>query len=87
MQAELLGLDLRRSVPRLEVPVFFLLGRHDRHVDARIAAAYYETLQAPRKSLVWFEESAHNVPFEEPERFQRTLVEALAILPPSPSAG
>lgn len=77
MHAELLGLDLSRSVPSVDVPVVFLLGRHDRHVDARIAAAYFESLDAPVKRLMWFEHSAHNIPFEEPELFNETVIHAL----------
>lgn len=74
MHGELLDLDLSESVPAVDVPVAFLLGRHDRHVDSRIAARYLETLQAPAKKLVWFESSAHNPPFEEPQRFNETVV-------------
>ncbi|HEU4427559.1 MAG TPA: alpha/beta hydrolase [Myxococcota bacterium] len=69
MLAELLTLDLRASVPRVSVPVCMLLGRHDRHADAKLAEEYFLQLAAPKKTLVWFDESAHNVPFEEPERF------------------
>lgn len=69
MQPELLALDLRRTEPELAVPVVFFLGRHDRHVDARIAADYLAGLRTPAKRLVWFEDSAHNPPFEEPDRF------------------
>jgi pimeloyl-ACP methyl ester carboxylesterase len=82
MHAELQDLDLTRSVPAVDVPVVFLLGRFDRHVDAKLAAAYLEALAAPTKRLVWFERSAHNVPFEEPERFDETvadLVKSIAI--------
>lgn len=69
MMPELTDLDLYESVPAVEVPVLFALGRHDRQVDARIAADYFDVLQAEHKRLVWFDQSAHNVPFEEPERF------------------
>ena len=48
MHAELQALDLAESAPSVDVPVFFLLGRHDRHVDAKLAAAYLEALRAPR---------------------------------------
>jgi hypothetical protein len=34
-------------------------------------------LRAPGKQLIWFEDSAHNVPFEEPELFNETVVSAL----------
>src|SRR5262249_40111189 len=42
MHAELLGVDMRKQVSALEVPFFFFLGRHDRHVDAKLAASYFE---------------------------------------------
>jgi pimeloyl-ACP methyl ester carboxylesterase len=80
MHEELRGLDLGESAPSVDVPVAFLLGRFDRHVDARLAAAYLEALRAPSKQLVWFERSAHNVPFEEPERFDETVVAELRAL-------
>ena len=54
MNQELLSLDLTRSVPSLDVPVLFFLGRYDHHVGARIAAAYLGNLRAPIKRVVWF---------------------------------
>ena len=73
MNEELLGLDLARSTPAIDVPVVFFLGRYDRHADARVAAAYFEMLRAPVKRLIYFENSAHNVPFEEARLFNATL--------------
>jgi pimeloyl-ACP methyl ester carboxylesterase len=84
MHEELQGLDLGQSVPSVDVPVSFLLGRYDRHVDAKLAAAYLEALRAPAKKLIWFERSAHNVPFEESERFGATLLD---LVKPIPSGG
>jgi pimeloyl-ACP methyl ester carboxylesterase len=86
MHAELQGLDLTESVASVDVPVIFLLGRFDRHVDARIAAAYLEGLRAPAKRLVWFERSAHNVPFEEPDRFDATVLEVVKSIPIGPES-
>ena len=77
MNEELLGLDLARSVPSTGVPVLFFLGRYDRHTDGKLAATYLATLCAPVKGLVWFEKSAHNVPFEEPRLFNATVVREL----------
>lgn len=77
MTPELLGLDIERAASSVDVPVFFLLGRHDRHVDSTIAADYFKALRAPGKRLIWFEDSAHNVPFEEPGLFNETVVSAL----------
>lgn len=77
MHDELQDLDLAQSVPAVDVPVYFLLGRYDQHVSANVAAAYFETLQAPKKQLVWFEQSAHNIPFEEPALFDKTIMNLL----------
>lgn len=88
MNDELLKLDLPRDVPEVKVPVVFMLGRYDRQVDSRLAAAYFEQLRAPAKRLMWFEASAHNAPFEEPARFNaaipRLLTEVGAIPQASP---
>src|SRR5262249_47877872 len=74
MTPELLSLSLEDAVPRVDVPVFFFLGRHDRHVDSRIAAGYFGVLRAPVKRLIWFENSAHNVPFEESGLFNASVM-------------
>jgi proline iminopeptidase len=63
MYQELLAFDLWLEVPSLDVPVVFFLGRQDHHADANLAAEYFESLRAPRKKIVWFERSAHDVPF------------------------
>ena len=39
------------------------------------AEAYFEKLRAPAKELVWFEDSGHDPPFEQPGRFDRVLIE------------
>jgi len=77
MHQELQTLDLRKSVETIDVPVLMFLGRHDRHAEAQLAAGYFEDLHAPMKKLVWFEQSAHNVPFEEPALFNAAVVREL----------
>jgi pimeloyl-ACP methyl ester carboxylesterase len=56
-------------------PVIFMLGRYDWHVPAELAARYFATIDAPRKRLVWFEHSAHDPPFEEPDAFVRAMLQ------------
>ena len=34
---------------------------------------YFDTIDAPCKRLVWFDQSGHYPPFEEPEKFERVL--------------
>ena len=56
------------EIPSIEVPVFFVMGEHDK-ICYNLAEEYYEKLQAPHKELVIFDESAHLACFEEPEKF------------------
>lgn len=84
MWAEASSLDLITAVPMLQTPVFFFLGRHDHVIAAETSAAYFESLAAPSKTLVWFEESAHEPPFEEPSKFNRAM--AKLVRPVAPGA-
>lgn len=73
LQPELMLLNLFQEVPAVEVPVFFMAGRHDRVVPQQIAHRYFEALQAPLKEWHWFERAAHIVDVEEKEKFQDLL--------------
>jgi len=75
MWPEVSSLDLTTAVPALQMPVYFFLGRHDHVIDVDTSAAYVESLVAPSKRLVWFDESAHEPAFEEPSKFDRAMVE------------
>jgi pimeloyl-ACP methyl ester carboxylesterase len=66
---ELYRTDLFAQVPEVEVPVYFCLGRHDYEVPSVLAAKYVEALRAPRKELLWFEDSAHMPNTEERDKF------------------
>lgn len=74
---EFRAFDIDDRLIRFETPIVFILGRHDWQVPSVLAARYFERIHAPDKRLVWFEQSAHNPPFEEPERFNRAVADAL----------
>jgi pimeloyl-ACP methyl ester carboxylesterase len=68
------------NVPELQCPLLLLEGRHDQLVPSAITAQWFAALRAPRKKLVWFENSAHMMMIEEPGRTLQALVdEALPI--------
>jgi pimeloyl-ACP methyl ester carboxylesterase len=75
MWEEVSALNLIEAAPVLEIPVFFFIGRHDHVIAPRTSTAYFDVLTAPSKKLVWFEESAHEPPFEEPAKFNAVIVE------------
>lgn len=67
-------IDLFVQVPRLEVPVYFLVGRHDVIVAHELARHYYDALEAPRgKTFITFERSGHWPHLEESELFRAIL--------------
>jgi proline iminopeptidase len=72
--------DIDDRLASFEVPIVFMLGRHDWEVPSVLSARDFERIDAPHKRLVWFERSAHNPPFEEPELFNRAVVEVLTPL-------
>lgn len=75
MWQELIGVNLIKTAPALRMPVFFFLGRHDRVVVPETSVAYFDVLSAPAKTLLWFEDSAHEPPAEEPAKFNGAMVE------------
>jgi pimeloyl-ACP methyl ester carboxylesterase len=64
---------LDAHVLEVQVPVFFMLGRHDLATPSTLAALYLDALAAPYKDVIWFENSAHFPFFEESERFSTEL--------------
>jgi pimeloyl-ACP methyl ester carboxylesterase len=68
-------LNLPKLVPTLRMPVFFFLGRRDHWVPPETSVAYFDALTAPLKTLVWFERSGHEMFADEPDKFNRTMVE------------
>jgi pimeloyl-ACP methyl ester carboxylesterase len=73
--AELASMDLAASLPRIDVPVVMVQGRHDQVAPGAAAQRYAATLQAPSKRLVWFENSAHTPHLDEPGKFRDLLLE------------
>jgi pimeloyl-ACP methyl ester carboxylesterase len=55
-------------------PIFLFAGRYDYETVSSVAHDWYERLQAPKKGFVWFENSAHMLPFEEPGKLFLHLV-------------
>jgi pimeloyl-ACP methyl ester carboxylesterase len=72
---DLLAVDLTIDVPRVEVPVWFAVGQHDRLAPTEISRAYFDALVAPRKEWVEFADSAHFPHWEQAEQFGELLTQ------------
>lgn len=56
-------------------PVFVLAGKYDYETASATAKSWFDRIRAPRKGFVWFEHSAHMIPFEEPGKLLVHLVQ------------
>jgi proline iminopeptidase len=55
------------------MPMFLFSGRHDWQTPSTLASAWFQTVRAPHKQEIWFEESAHSVMIDQPELFAQML--------------
>ncbi len=74
---QLWDVDFRKQAARLDVPVYFLIGRHDINAPTTLTEQYYAVLDAPHKEIVWFEHSGHTPWVSESGRFVQVMVETV----------
>ncbi len=67
------GYDLFRDLPEIKIPLYIFAGRHDYLTPSPLAEEYYYYVEAPKKELIWFEDSAHYMIFAEPDKMAREL--------------
>ena len=61
--------DLKEDYSKINVPIYFFIGRHDINAPVTLTKEYYDILSAPKKELIWFEHSGHNCMLNENELF------------------
>lgn len=76
MLTDVLAVDFAH-VDTLKCPIVLFLGRHDVNASSSLAAEWFETLNAPAKKLVWFEDSAHEMMTEQPGHTLVSLVQVV----------
>ena len=74
---QLQGIDFRRDVPRLNVPVYMVIGQHEARGRAVPANEWFDMLEAPSKERIVFEHSGHRPLFEEPAAFTAFMTSVL----------
>ena len=70
---EFLTVDMTK-VRSFAIPVLMFMGRHDYTTPAMPTEAWLQQVKAPYKQGVWFEHSAHMIPWEEPGKTVVSLV-------------
>ena len=63
------------AITDFPIPLFLFMGRHDYTTPSVLAEAWLQQVNAPCKRGIWFERSAHLIPFEEPGKLLLSLVQ------------
>ncbi|QPI53542.1 alpha/beta hydrolase [Massilia antarctica] len=74
---EVMRIDLPKTLKKVDLPIYFFVGKNDIQTSTRITKKYFEDLKAPKKSLFLFENSGHQIHQDEPEKFQNAIINAL----------
>jgi len=74
---QVMAVDLPRTLKQVDCPIYFFVGKNDIQTSTRITKDYYEILQAPKKGLLTFDNSGHQIHYDEPEKFQQAIVQIL----------
>jgi len=72
LEDEIFNTDLT-TIKELKIPVYFLMGRHDWNLPTSLTVKFNEQLTAPKKEIIWFENSGHEPLEEEAEMFNRVV--------------
>jgi pimeloyl-ACP methyl ester carboxylesterase len=72
---EMTSSRISEMVPSLEIPAYFLHGRHDCTCSYDLARNFAQNLRAPVRGFYTFEDSAHSPILEEPAWAKRILIE------------
>lgn len=71
---EFMAVDFK-NVKKFPIPIVMFMGRHDYTTPTAPTDDWLSKLRAPFKKGVWFENSAHLIPFEEPGKMLISLVQ------------
>ena len=75
MMPQMMEFDLTKLGSNFSVPLFFFEGRLDPYCPGSVIVEYVQTINAPQKEIVWFENSGHFPFYEDRQKFTDELVE------------
>ena len=77
MYPQLQGIDFRRDVKRLEVPIYILDGLSELSARRDLVLEWFNALEAPKKRIFPIENAAHSVAFEQFKTFGEIMRETV----------
>ncbi len=77
---QVMKVNFFKETTELKVPVYFFEGRHDYGTPFALVEKYFKVVSAPYKEIIWFENSGHFPNLEEPQKYQKQLIDIAAKL-------
>ena len=77
---EVMSIDLPTTLKKVNCPIYFFVGKNDIQTSTTITQHYFQDLKAPKKGLVVFEDSGHQIHKDEPEKMQNALIQIVEAL-------
>jgi pimeloyl-ACP methyl ester carboxylesterase len=74
LEGSIMSINFSNTIKEVKVPVYFFLGRSDYGVPFELVEEYCQFLVAPKKEIIWFENSGHWHNLEEPQKYQEMLI-------------
>ncbi|MCW5911556.1 MAG: alpha/beta hydrolase [Cyclobacteriaceae bacterium] len=75
IQYKLVESTIEAEIQSYKIPCFFIVGKYDMTTPALLIEEYFNTVSAPDKKIIWFNQSAHFPFYEEKDNFFKTMVE------------
>ena len=69
MKYNVLSGSIFSEISKYDIPIYFFVGTSDYTTPHKLITEYFEMVKAPKKEIIYFENSAHFPFFEEPEKF------------------
>jgi pimeloyl-ACP methyl ester carboxylesterase len=74
LQTEMEHINLMKVIPSVDIPIYFLMGKHDLITPYEPTEQFFNNIMAPEKQWIMFEHAAHTPILEEPEKFMDVLL-------------
>ncbi len=66
--------NYNETVPEVLCPIYFFLSEKDFVSNHTVTQKYFDGLKAKQKEVIWFNESTHEIPSQEPKKFSTELI-------------
>ncbi|GAA4270885.1 alpha/beta hydrolase [Aquimarina gracilis] len=63
-----------KEAPRIHCPIYFFISKNDFITNHMVTKNYYKNLEADQKQIIYFDQSFHEIPTEEPKKFSSELI-------------